>query len=114
MQACASSLFPELRQLLLTWKLRSPFTEREDYVIVTGSRGPVQQRNAQRVFAKAKEVAGLDSLEGRLSWHSLRHSAGSTECGLAVTPKLRCYRRGRGAAPTGVQHACNSEVSGFE
>ena len=67
-------LFPELRQLLLTWKLRSPFTDPEDYVLVTGSRGPVQQRNAQRTLAKAKQAAGLDSLEGRLSWHSLRHS----------------------------------------
>ena len=81
-------LFPELRQLLLRWKVRSPFTDPEDYVLVTGSRGPVQQRNAQRTLAKAKEAAGLDSLEGRLSWHSLRHSAGSvwlTEYGLPVT-----------------------------
>jgi integrase len=33
-------------------------------------------------------VAGLDALEGRLSWHSLRHSAGSiwlTEYGVPVT-----------------------------
>ena len=81
-------LFPELRQLLLTWKLRSPFTDPEDYVVVTGSRGPVQQRNAQRTLARAKQAAGLDQLEGRLSWHSLRHSAGSvwlTEYGLPIT-----------------------------
>jgi integrase len=48
----------------------------------------VQQRNAQRELAKAKEAAGLDQPEGRLSWHSLRHSAGSiwlTEHGNAVT-----------------------------
>jgi site-specific recombinase XerD len=59
-----------------------------DYVFVTGSRGPVQQRNAQRALATAKQAAGLDALEGRLSWHSLRHAAGSvwlTEYGLAVT-----------------------------
>ena len=52
---------------------------------MTGSRGPVQQRNAQRSLTKAKQAAGLDQLEGRLSWHSLRHSAGSvwlTEYGL--------------------------------
>ncbi len=81
-------LIPELRQLLLTWKLRSPFTDPDDYVLVTAARGPVQQRNAQRTLAKAKQAAGLDSLEGRLSWHSLRHSAGSvwlTEYGLPVT-----------------------------
>ena len=37
---------------------------------------------------KAKKAARLDALEGRLSWHSLRHSAGSvwlTEYGLPVT-----------------------------
>ena len=81
-------LFPELRSLLLTWKLKSPYTDREDYVLVTASRGPVQQRNAQRALEKVKKSAGLDSLEGRLSWHSLRHSAGSvwlTEYGLPVT-----------------------------
>jgi len=36
----------------------------------------------------AKAAAGLDTLEGRLSWHSLRHSAGSvwlTEYGIPVT-----------------------------
>ena len=37
---------------------------------------------------KAKEATALDALEGRLSWHSLRHSAGSiwlTEYGIPVT-----------------------------
>ena len=81
-------LFPELRQLLLRWKVRSPFTDPDDYVLVTAGRGPLQQRNAQRALQKAKEAAGLDDREGRLSWHSLRHSAGSvwlTEFGLPVT-----------------------------
>jgi integrase len=48
----------------------------------------VQQRDAERALAKAKQAAGLDQPEGRLSWHSLRHSAGSiwlTEHGNAVT-----------------------------
>ena len=82
------ALFPELRRLLVAWKVKSPFTDREDYVLCTASRGPVQQRNAQRALEKAKDAAGLDSLEGRLSWHSLRHSAGSiwlTEYGIPVT-----------------------------
>ena len=81
-------LFPELRRLLVAWKVKSPFTDPEDYVLCTASRGPVQQRNAQRALEKAKEAAGLDALEGRLSWHSLRHSAGSiwlTEYGIPVT-----------------------------
>ena len=82
------ALFPELRSLLLTWKLKSPFTGREHYVLVTATGGPVQQRNAQRALEKSKAAAGLGLLEGRLSWHSLRHSAGSiwlTEYALPVT-----------------------------
>jgi integrase len=101
-------LFPELRSLLLTWKVKCPFTNPDDYVLVTAARGPVQQRNAQRALQKAKEAAGLDALEGRLSWHSLRHSAGSvwlTEFGIPVTTvsammghatpafTLKCYGR---------------------
>ena len=82
------ALFPELRSLLLTWKVKSPFTGDDDYVLCTVSRGPVQQRNAQRALTTAKAAAGLDSVEGRLSWHSLRHSAGSiwlTEHGQPIT-----------------------------
>jgi hypothetical protein len=52
------------------------------------SRGRIQQRNAQRALEKAKKAAGLDALNGRLSWHSLRHSACSiwlTEQGQPIT-----------------------------
>ena len=60
------------------------------------------------MLVKAKKDAGLDRLEGRLSWHSLRHSAGSiwlTEHGVVVTTvsaalghanpafTLKCYGR---------------------
>ena len=89
-------LFPELRQLLLTWKLRSPFTDPDDYVLVTAARGPVQQRNAQRTFANAKAAAGLDSLEGRLSWHSLRHSG---RLGLAYRVRPSRHDRERDDGP---------------
>ena len=43
------------------------------------SVGPVRPARAaaRGPGRKAKQAAGLDSLEGRLSWHSLRHSAGS-------------------------------------
>ena len=56
--------------MLLTWKVRSPFTDPGEYVLVTATRGPVQQRNAQRALQKAKEASGLDDREKRLSWHS--------------------------------------------
>jgi hypothetical protein len=50
------ALFPELRRLLVAWKVKGPFTDSEDYVLVTASRGPIQQRNAQRALEKAKET----------------------------------------------------------
>ena len=40
------ALFLELRHLLVTWKVKSPFTDPTDYVLCTASRDPVQQRNA--------------------------------------------------------------------
>jgi integrase len=74
--------------LLLTWKIKSPRTDREDYVISTATGEPIQQCNLRRALDAAKTTAGLDGGENRLSWHSLRHSAGSvwlTEYGLPVT-----------------------------
>ena len=70
-------LLPALRRLLVAWKLKSPRTDREHYVICTHDGSPVMQRNAQRALQKAKEAAGLDGSEERLSWHSLRHSYAS-------------------------------------
>jgi integrase len=70
-------LLPLLRRHLIAWKLKSPRTDREHYVVCTHDGSPVQQRNAQRALEKAKESAGLDGTEERLSWHSLRHNFAS-------------------------------------
>jgi integrase len=70
-------LLPALRRLLVAWKVRSPKTDHEDFVICTHDGSSVLQRNAQRALEKAKEAAGLDGGEERLSWHSLRHSFAS-------------------------------------
>jgi integrase len=70
-------MLPALRRRLVAWKLKSPRTDQEDYVICTHDGSPVQQRNAQRALEKAKEASGLDGTEERLSWHSLRHSFAS-------------------------------------
>lgn len=81
-------LFPELRRLLVAWKVRSGHTQPGDLVVATADGKPVSERNLRRVLEDAKTAAGLDGGDGRLSWHSLRHSAGSvwlTEYGLAVT-----------------------------
>ena len=79
---------PQLRRLLVAWRLRSGHSGPEEYVISTTDGKPVSERNLRRVLTAAKTAAGLDGVDGRFSWHSLRHSAGSvwlTEYGLPVT-----------------------------
>ena len=70
-------LLPVLRRLLVAWKIKSPRTDPQDYVICTATGEPVQQRNLRRVLDLAKKAAGLDGTEERLSWHSLQHSYAS-------------------------------------
>ena len=62
-----------------------------DPVICTASGGGVQERNLRRALADAKEAAGLDTTDGRLSMHSLRHSWASALAtgGLAATTLAR-------------------------
>ena len=50
------------------------------------------ERNLRRALDAAKEAAGLDGTEERLSWHSLRHSYASllaTDLDLAATTLAR-------------------------
>jgi integrase len=70
-------LLPTLRRALLTWKIKSPYTSPEDYVVSAAGGVPVMERNLRRALDQAKEAAGLDGGEERLSWHSLRHSFAS-------------------------------------
>jgi len=71
------ALFPEMRRLLVAWKLKSPRTNPEHYVVCSADGKPVQERNLRRALDQAKTKAKLGDDEKRLSWHSLRHSAGS-------------------------------------
>ena len=85
-------MLPALRRLLVGWKLKSPHTDRDDYVVVTHDGSPVQQRNLQRALEKTKVAAGLEGTEERLSWHSLRHSYASmlaTDLDLPATTLAR-------------------------
>jgi integrase len=84
-------IVPALRRLLVAWRLRSPHTRPEDPVICTADGGPVQERNLRRALDDAKESAGLEGTEGRLSMHSLRHSWASALAtgGLAATTLAR-------------------------
>ena len=52
-------------------------TDPDDYVICTHDGGDVAERNLRRALEAAKTKAKLDGGEMLLSWHSLRHSAGS-------------------------------------
>jgi integrase len=75
----------------VAWRLRSPHTRPSDFVIVTADGRAVQERNIRRALDDAKESAGLDETEGRLSMHSLRHSWASARAtgGLAATTLAR-------------------------
>jgi Phage integrase family len=73
-------LFPQLDLVLSTWKEVAEFSAASDYVICTADRKPITSRqNARRAFESAEKRASLplDPEAERLSWHSLRHSAGS-------------------------------------
>jgi hypothetical protein len=51
--------------MLLTWKVRKrPFTDPDDYELVTGSRGAVQQRNAPRTHEGRKKAAAATTRSG--------------------------------------------------
>jgi site-specific recombinase XerD len=61
-------------------------------VVATAAGRPVSERSLGRALKSAKEVAGLDGADGRLSWHALRHSFASTlatELELPVTTLAR-------------------------
>jgi integrase len=70
-------ILPALRRAIVAWKVRSPRTKPAELVIVTADGAHVQERNLRRALDDAKEIAGLDGTEERLSWHSLRHSFAS-------------------------------------
>jgi integrase len=67
-------LLPALRRLLVAWRLRSPCAQDGDLVIYTAEGKVVQERNLRRALDSAKRKAGLDTIETRLSWHTLRKS----------------------------------------
>jgi integrase len=70
-------ILPALRKLLVAWRLRSPHTRPTDVVICTAEGYPVQERNLRRALDAAKEAAGMEATDARLSWHSLRHAFAS-------------------------------------
>lgn len=70
-------MLPALRRVLLAWQVRSPHKRPHDLVIGTADGKHVAERNLRRALEDAKETAGLDKLDDRLSWHSLRHSFAS-------------------------------------
>lgn len=69
---------------------RTPGSAALHIVSAAGAAGclPVMERNLRRALDAAKTAAKIDGGEKRLSWHALRHSAGSiwlTAYGLAIT-----------------------------
>lgn len=81
-------MLPTLRRRLMTLKLHSPHTAAMSLVICTEDAEHVHERSLRRALDAAKTRAGLDQLDGRLSWHALRHSFASilaTDLELPVT-----------------------------
>jgi integrase len=70
-------MLPALRRVLLAWQVRSPHKRPHDLVIGTADGKHVAERNLRRALEDAKQSAGLDKTDDRLSWHSLRHSFAS-------------------------------------
>ena len=92
------ALFPELRRLLVAWKVKSPFTDREDYVLCTAVArpGPAAKRTAragegegrgrarlprrQALLAQPAPLGGLDLAHRvRDSGHDRERDDGSRE-----------------------------------
>jgi len=84
-------MLPALRELLV------PLARFDGLVIATQDGKPVQERNLRRTLDAAKQRAGMDGTDARLSWHSLRHSFGSylaTELELPPTTLARIMGHG--------------------
>jgi integrase len=83
-------LLDALSSELVAWASISPWPRPSDYVLCDAQGGPVKQsalRSALRSALKRAEIT-FDPADERLSWHSLRHSAGSLwlhELGAQIT-----------------------------
>ena len=103
-------MVPALRRALVTWKVKSPYTAPDDYIIVAAGGVHVMERNLRRALDAAKVAAGLDATEERLSWHSLRHSYASAArdrpgpCSAHSGPDRRTH--GRGVHAEGLCEGC--------
>jgi len=77
-------ILPELRRVLTAWRLASPRSLDENFVVGTSSGRTVSETALRKALIAATE--GIE-VEGRLSMHSLRHSFASTliVSGLAPT-----------------------------
>jgi integrase len=81
-------LFPETAGVLAAWREKTPYVSDDDYIIVAAGGVPVMERNLRRVLSGAVTASRIDPNGKRLSWHALRHSAGSvwiSEYGIAIT-----------------------------
>ena len=87
---------PALRRRLIEWKIEAPHSGAADLVLGTADGKPIAERNANRALAAAKTAAKLGEVDGRLSWHSLRHAFASlcaTDLDLPATTLARLIGR---------------------
>lgn len=71
-------MFPNLATMLREHRLRSPFSQDDDYVFATRNGTPFSQRNVtKRGLEKAAEAVGLNRPGERIHSHDLRHTFAS-------------------------------------
>ena len=114
-------LDPAIAEVLLNWKIRSPFREAEDWVFASPSQGGKKPYRSwgiqQRRIKPAAKAAGLGE---RIGWHSLRHTYRSwlDETGAPMKVQQELMRHASihttmnvyGAAMTDSKREANSKV----
>jgi hypothetical protein len=81
------ALFSELRRLLRTWQIKSPYTAPENYIVSALGGVPVMERNLRRALDAAKTASGIDGGEeapelacaAPLGWEHLADGARPTD-----------------------------------
>jgi integrase len=87
-------MLPALRRLLLTWKLRSPYTQPGALVVATADGKAVSERNLRRALEAAKDAAELTA--GRTASPGTRSGTRSPH---SWRPTSNCPRRRSRASP---------------
>jgi integrase len=83
-------LDPALAEVLLTWKRASQFRAERDWVFASPQKaGELPLRSTAMLETQIKPAARIAKLEGRIGWHTFRHSYSSMLRQLGVDVKVQ-------------------------